>query len=239
MRNRWILAIALLTAVSPQTGSARDASAQPKRRVDQHLILSSATFLASHPDLRWRVDGIRAYDEGRMERAVAYLTRAARFADKPAQALLAEMHWNGVGVPVDRVDAYIWMDLAAERGYLPFLATRERYWRALSAEEQAAARVRGGAAYNEFGDDVAKPRLEDVLRRARRNVAGSRVGSVGPLEIKFPGPDGQWHSVSADEFFQREYWQPDKYWAWQDALWRNPPQGNVIIREIERVELDD
>ncbi len=60
--------------------------------------------------------------------------RAARYADKPSQAMIAQMLWNGDGVPVDRVMAYVWADLAAERGYPAFIATREKFWSELNAD---------------------------------------------------------------------------------------------------------
>lgn len=239
MKQEWIHTTLIAAALAVSPAVAGDGAARPKRTGDQQIILSSTSFLSSHPDLRWRLEGMRALDEGQPRRAIAYLKRAARYADKPAQALLAELHWDGTGTPQDRVEGYIWMDLAAERGYLPFLARREAYWRALDETQKAQVQQRGAEALAEFGDAAAKPRLETILRRASRNVAGSRVGFVGPMEIRIPGPGGEWHSVRGDEYYQREYWQPEKYWAWQDALWRDPKEGNVIIRPIERVDSSD
>ena len=71
-------------------------------------------FLAAHPDLRWRAEGVRA-----------------------SQAMIAAMYWDGTGVVRDRPIAYAWMDLAAERMYHDFLLYREAYWNALDAGERA------------------------------------------------------------------------------------------------------
>ena len=91
----------------------------------QYLI---RRFMQGHPDLSWRLRGREAYAAGDYARARDHFERAARFADKPSQAMLGEMHWNGVGGPRDRALGYAWMDVAAERFYEDFYVLRERYW---------------------------------------------------------------------------------------------------------------
>jgi len=102
-------------------------------------------FLAAHPDIRWRREGLHAFHHKRYDEALDCFRRAATYADKASMAMLAEMHWEGLGVPRDRPIAYAWMDLAAERMYPNFTILRERYWRELSKEEQEAAIERGQA----------------------------------------------------------------------------------------------
>ena len=126
-------------------------------------VMSSAGFLSAHPDLRWRAEGLDALEKDRAGEAFDYFKRAARYADKPSQAMVAEMLWTGTGVPADRPLAYAWMDVAAERAYIPFLAKREQYWNALSAAEQARALEIGAGIYDEYADTVAKERLERLL----------------------------------------------------------------------------
>jgi hypothetical protein len=46
------------------------------------------------PDLRWRQAGLLEMERGNEGLARAYLTRAAHYADKPAQAMLAELLWK-------------------------------------------------------------------------------------------------------------------------------------------------
>lgn len=60
-------------------------------------------FLSAHPDLRWRREGLHAYANKRYDEAMSYFLRAARYADKPAQAMIAQMYWNGVGIALTRV----------------------------------------------------------------------------------------------------------------------------------------
>lgn len=229
---RWTgaaLAGAIILATQPLHATER------KRDLNEELVLSSEGFMAAHPDMRWRVEGLNAFEAGRHEDAAAYFRRAARFADKPAQAMLAEMLWDGRGVERNRAQAYAWMDLAAERHYRPFLIQRERYWNALDAGERERALEFGRSLYAEFGDDVAKPRLERLLTRAKRNVTGSRVGNVGALTIMVPGPGGQWERISGEEYYSDKLWVPEQYWAWQDRTWKEPGTGRVDVLPAERV----
>ena len=227
--HRLWLPLLLLPAIA-------NAAPPPKESVNQNFVVNSEGFLAAHPDIRWRGEGMLALEAGNLELAAGYFQRAARFGDKPSQAMYADMLWRGEGVAQDRPRAYAWMDLAAERMYKPFLAKRELYWNQLDKAQQDAALEIGRAIYAEYGDDVAKPRLETLLRREGRNIAGSRTGSVGALQIRIPGPGGIWHTVSGEEYYARRFWEPAEYWAWTDQTWKDPPSGRVDVRPIEKVE---
>lgn len=194
-------------------------------------------FLAAHPDLRWRREGLHHYTHGRYAEAIAQFQRAAHFADKPAQAMVAEMHWEGRGVPVDRPLAYAWMDIAAERMYANFLILREKYWSQLTPAEQVESLQRGKALLAEFGDAVAKPRLEKVLKREGRHATGSRVGFVGALRIiPNTGPmAGMGLTLDGTEYYAKQYWQPDRYWELQDRVWKAPSTGRVDVGDVEVV----
>ena len=194
-------------------------------------------FLAAHPDIRWRREGLHAFHHKRYGEALDYFRRAARYADKASMAMLAEMHWKGLGVPADRPIGYVWMDLAAERLYANFTILRERYWRELSPEEQDAAIERGQALLAEYGDAAAKPRLERILRIEGRKVTGSRTGSVGFVSIiPMTGPAaGTQKVLRASDYYRREYWEPKQYWAWQDQVWQAPPREKVDVGEVETV----
>lgn len=220
---RLLMLVMCSAAVAVQAASP-DAKPDPR-------ILTSQGFLAHHPDMRWRLQGMEAYDQGLHKAAAGYFRLAARFADKPSQAMLAQMLWDGQGVEQDRALAYAWMDLAAERAYPVFLAKREQYWEALDAAERERALREGQAVYETYGDDVAKPRLERKLDRGRRNITGSRVGFVGALQIRIPGPGG-WIEIGGDDYYNETYWKPEKYWTWQDTTWKAPVTGRVDIGEI-------
>lgn len=227
---RAALAATLATAVCAGPALAGPAPSE----VNEELIVNTEAFLAAHPDLKWRAEATRAYKRGQYGTAARYLQRAAQFADKPSQAMYAEMLWNGRGMPMDRALAYAWMDLAAERGYIPFLVKREQYWNALDEAERERAVARGQAVYDEYGDAVAKPRhAEAMARSGPRGSTGSRVSAVGRLQVVLPDPTGNWNlatqrgTVSGDQYYRDRYWNPDEYWAWQDRLWRNTSPDQV------------
>ena len=224
-RTRIVTALLLALACAPL--AAQD-STDPTRRPQEGVVLTSEAFLGAHPDLKYRLMGLDWHGQQNWERALEDFRHAARFGDKPAQGMLGEMYWNGQGVAADRAVAYAWMDLAAERGYPVLLARRELYWNAMDEGERARALVVGLPMYDEFGDDVAKPRLERRLQQARRSVTGSRLGTVGALKIIIPTVDGN-VTVDGTAFWDEKYWEPEKYWHWQDHHWKKPPRGHVSV----------
>lgn len=196
------------------------------------LIVTSEGFLAGHPDMRWRRAAQQAEKRGRLADAITYYRRAARFADKPSQAMLAEAYWEGRGVAQDRALAYAWMDLAAERGFPFLIVKRETYWNALSEEERARALEVGAELYAEFGDEVAKPRTERAMRRERTQMTGSRTGFAGlKMDVWINGPEG-YTNVDASEYYAEKLWEPRAYWRWQDYEWRRAG-GTVEIGDLE------
>lgn len=204
--------------------------------------LMTEAFLAAHPDLRWRREGLHAYANGHYDQAYRHFLRAARYADKPAQAMLAEMHWKGIGVPQDREIGYAWMDLAAERLYSAFVVLREAYWQQLDPGQRTQAIERGQALLAEYGDVAAKPRMVKVLRR-HSGVTGGRVGFVGNLEIiPLTGPNatgipGGGLRIRGDDYYAPKYWQPERYFEWQDEAWDAIPRtGRVEVGDLERAD---
>ena len=193
--------------------------------------LMTEGFLSAHPDLRWRREGLHSYANQRYAEAMDYFLRAARYGDKPAQAMIAEMYWKGLGVPQDRELAYAWMDLAAERGYEGFASLRERYWSELTPAERESALHKGQATYAEYGDDMAQPRLERVLRREQRRATGSRTGFTGSLQIIVPGPEGS-VAIDGSKFYDKRFWDPVEYRAWHDAIWLKPRIGRVSVGDM-------
>ncbi|WP_372016930.1 SEL1-like repeat protein [Pseudoxanthomonas sp. 10H] len=235
---RSVLIVFLLGVAPPAlAGPAGAEEARTVPKVDPAIVMTEG-FLSAHPDLRWRADGLRAYEKKDYGRALSSFTRAASFADKPAQALVAGMYWDGIGVAQDRPLAYAWMDLAAERLYHDFVVFRERYWNALTEAEREQAVSRGKALYAQYGDDVAKPRQEAVLVQERRKVTGSRTGYLGPLTIiPMTGPlAGTGMTLSGEQYYADKYWEPRAYWQLHDAIWKAPINERVDVGDPEVVD---
>ena len=231
LRHALLLGLALACAAGPLIAAA---PAGPPPDPTNDPMLMTAGFLDSHQDIKYRMHGMTAYKAKRFEDAMRFFRRASFFADKPSQGMVAEMYWNGEGVPRDPVQAYIWMDLAAERGYVGFLGLRERYWQALTEAERARAVEEGQAVFARFGDAAAKPRYEHQLRIGRREMTGSRTGFNRGVSIEVPGPAGS-QSIPGTKFYDPRYWDAKKYWAWQDGVWKKPKIGRVTIGDIETV----
>ena len=233
MSNYRILAwqaFALSLLLLPAVGMAAKKAAPPDPADDRLLI--TAGFLDHHQDLKYRLLGLEAYKEKRFDKAMRFFRRASYFTDKPSQGMVAEMYWNGEGVPADRALAYAWMDLAAERGYTGFIGLREKYWKTLDEAERARATTEGQAIYARFGDDAAKPRYEAGLRRGKNNITGSRTGFNRGVRIEIPGPAGS-QMIEGSKFYDERYWNAKKYWAWQDQIWAKPRIGKVTVGELE------
>ena len=195
-------------------------------------LLITAGFLQHHQDLKYRALGMKAFDAGRFDDALRFFRRASFFADKPSQGMVAEMYWNGHGIPADRALAYAWMDLAAERGYAGFTGLREQYWNALTEAERTRALEQGQAVYARFGDDAAKPRYEAGLRRGKNDLTGSRAGFNRGVQLEVPGAAGS-QMIEGSKFYDERYWDAKKYWAWQDKLWMKPRIGKVSVGDVE------
>lgn len=217
------LALAALPAVA--------ADAPPPDPEDSPLLIT-AGFLDHHQDLKYRKYGMEAYKKGRYEDALRFFRRAGFFADKPSQGMVAEMYWKGQGTPRDPVQAYIWMDLAAERGYRGFLLLREQYWNGMDQAQRDRAVEDGQAVFARFGDAAAKPRYAHQLRIGRSQMTGSRTGFNRGVQIEIPGPEGS-QSIPGSKFYDERYWNAQKYWTWQDRLWMKPKIGSVTIGEID------
>ena len=150
----------------------------------QSFVLAVKKGTASRHAIR------EAYARGDYERARECFERAARFADKPSQAMLGEMHWEGLGGQRDRALGYAWMDLAAERYYEDFYLLRERYWSQLGAQEREQALRRGQPLLRKYGDDKAKRRLARILVRQRPDQLAIG-GFFGNLPIIPPSGAGR------------------------------------------------
>jgi len=228
MRSRALVLVFLL-AVPASNADAEGKLAAVDR--DDQAVLASKAFLDAHPDMKFRVEGFIAYDQGRFADARAHFARAAEFADKPSQAMLAEMAWKGIGQPQDRPLGYVWADLAAERGYRQFVAQREAYWSRLAPEERARALELGPGILATYGDASARQRLARHLQRARRAMISGRPRK--DVTVMVPGPYGMPTYLRGHDFYAPRFWEPRQYQAWVDALWKDPPVEHVEVGPVE------
>lgn len=233
LRGKLVWAGLLMAMVAlPVLGADKSAGGTDGR--DQR-VMSTRTFLDAHPDLKFRYEGWVAYEAGDYGRALEHFKTASRYADKASQAMIAEMSRQGRGMPVDRPIAYAWADLAAERGYPQFVRLREQYWRALDEAERERSIREGRLLLEEYGDAVARPRIDAFLAKAARRDYRSGVSVGKPREIRVVGPGGGMMSIPGHRFYAPKYWDPVQYQAWQDEIWNAPPKGEVDVGDVEQV----
>lgn len=210
-------------------------AAEPLKLVDASFMEVDAQMHSAkgHPNEEWRLNGLKSYLSGHYDEAVDRFERAAFYADKQSQHYLSLIFWHGQGVPKDPVKAYIWSDLAAERGNRRLLAIRENMWSQLTPQQQQQAVAEGAGFYDRFGDALAQPRAEAEIRRFSRDMTGSRVGyrnqsmdvlNSGPINGSFgnatPGMLAASVAVNGgttgDKFYAEDRVKLKAYWRAQD-----------------------
>ena len=230
------LPLILLVLLFPTiAASAQQPSGKPVATADPTTddVLVAGGFLEGHPDLRFRNDGLNSYANKEFTKAFEQFKRAAYYADKPSQAVVGEMYWDGIGVAQDRVLGLIWMDLAAERGYDFFSKKRDYYWNSLSEQDRTRALAQARSVHREYADEAAEPRLAAALRRERSKMTGSRVGSLATsVQIIVPG----YGSIDSTRFYDPQFWDPKQYRAWQDTYWTDLKVGRVTVGDAEKVQ---
>ncbi len=215
--------------------TTEDCRKKPAKPVPAEIMTDG--FFEAHPDLRWRSVGLGEYREGKYPEALNSFKHASSYADKFSQSMVAHMYWNGLGTEIDRALAYVWMDLAAERMYHDFLQQRELYWAMLDERQRADAVVRGQPIFEQYADRLAKPRMEEQLRKVRTAITGSRTGFVGVgLYVKPMTGPAAGEEIPGAIMYAPEYWEPQQYWCTQDSYWSKPQGGNVEVGSPVQVQ---
>jgi hypothetical protein len=188
----------------------------------------------NHPNELYRIYANKAAASGDWGDAARNFRLAAYHADKYSQHRLSMLYWHGVGVGTDRVEAYVWADLAAERGYPQFLAIREKMWSELTPQQQAEVPQRGRRIFGDYADVVAKPRVERAIAQGKRQMTGSRTGFDAGILISSVGSGNQLFSsiggINLKGMYDPSRVDPKKYWAFEDKVWR---EGMIQIGEIQ------
>jgi TPR repeat protein len=230
MRRQILTSVCIAAMAMSAMAQSHSSDVLPQARTMIFFELERAEAMAryGHPNEMWRYRALRALKLDQPSRALASFRNAARYGDKYSQHALSLMYWHGLGTAPDRVQAYVWSDLAAERGYRDLLLVREKMWMQLDAAQRALARSLGEENYARFGDEVAKPRLEWEMRKALASATGSRLGFAKD-RIAFVRLDGV--DISGRDFYAPERWRAQDYWRTQDAPWN----GRVIVLPLEQL----
>lgn len=246
--QRSLLRMAGLTVVLSLSAAAfaGDAEDDPLNdpEVQKTLRAMSDASTWYHPDLFGEFAGVKRYTNKSYDGAMKYFKVGAYYADKFSQLSIGLMYVNGEGRPKDLLTGYAWLDIAAERDYPDFVATRDRVKASLSPEELRRAQAIRDELASRYGDSVAKPRMEQQLRWGLEQMTGSRLGSdfgvlhisavdtpckgsvvVGGLAIPEAG-------CSSNDIYAESRWVPAKYFARRDSQWK----ATVTVGDIQSSE---
>ncbi len=231
------LALVVSLAASPVTLESGNEPLFPQVRELSDAQLDRAEALAryGHPNEMWRYRALRALKHDQPERAAEYFRQAGFYADKYSQHALSLLYWHGVGVERDRAQAYVWADLAAERGYRDLLVLREKMWMEMGAAQRSHALLVGEKMYASYGDAAAKPRMEQAMRRALASVTGSRLGATTDRVLVMTRNDfgkTTGAEISARDLYRPSRWNAKTYWQEQNRQW----DAKVIVLLPEPVD---
>ena len=220
----------MLTALSLAMQAHGEDDALKEPGVQRALSAMTNASTVGHPDLYGEFSGMRHYSRHEYKQALKYFEVGALYADKLSQLCLGLMYMNGEGVSKDPVTAYAWMDIAAERNYPDFVATRDTLKATLTPEQLAQAMALRGKLAEKYGDNVAKHRLGVQLHQAQMRLAGSLTGfDYGVSSIKTNPNCGPTLVVGGQEqpqigcggsVFAKAYWDPDLYFAARDREYK-------------------
>jgi len=245
------LGMALACSLAGWAALGSALAAEPLKLVDASFLEIDGQLKSAkgHPNEEARLNGLKAYQNGHFDEAIRHFERAASYADKHSQHYLSLIYWHGQGVAPDRLRAYIWSDLAAERGGRKLLAIREKMWAALTPEQQEQVPAQGVEFYAKYGDDTAKPRAEAEIRRFARGMTGSRVGyrqrmdiiQGGPINGAFGNAGPAMLAASAmavgtttgDQFYAEDRTKMSQYWRAQDSE-LDSGSGRVEVGPVSR-----
>lgn len=144
----------------------------------------------ARPGEHYFQEGVRAFQKKQYKFAIQMYQVAASWAYKPAEYNLAVMYARGQGVPVDLPRAMAWMMLAAERKEQRYVDAVQAIAAALKPEQVEQTNAILGELRKTYGDEVALRRARAQWAYVKSHMTGSRVGSVGHLDVGVPGGSG-------------------------------------------------
>ncbi len=184
-----------------------------------------------HPDQFGEYSGMIDLFDADYAGAMKYFKQGAYYADKLSQFEIGMMYLTGRGVKRNAPTACAWFVLADQRHYPVFTAMRNKVCEALTPAQRSHATAKLATLLPVYGDKVAKPRMADVLKRARSAMTGSQLGynqGVDVICFRYgliqPGCGG------VGNFWAPSRWDPKKYFAMRNAQWR----GTVSVGPLQQ-----
>jgi uncharacterized protein len=228
----------LSTAAGAQTAPPAGADDSGTKEV---LAAMSRTSTTGHPDLAGEFAGMQAFARGDFAAALKGFEQGARYGDKLSQLSIGLMYLNGQGVDKDPVTAFAWVAIAAERKYPRFLDTRDRIWADLDAQQREKGKALVEQLYGQYGDLVAKPRLEHAMHQSLADMTGTGLSYATGNNVVMIVPDqykkrctdttinGAPVSGCGENLQDKSRWDPKEYMKLRDGTWT----GTVTVGEVQ------
>ena len=241
-RLRYLgLALSIMASLAVAATEPNDDDPMKDPAVQKMLRAMNDASTWYHPDLFGEFAGVKRYVNKNYTDAMKYFEIGAYYADKFSQLSIGLMYVNGEGVPKDVLTGYAWIDIAAERDYPDFVATRDRVKASLTPDELQRAQVIRDKLALRYADKVAKPRMEVQLRQGREQMTGSHLGF--DQGVKHDSPKGTLCKGSlfiggitlpeagcgGDDIYAESRWKPEKYFARRDSQWK----ATVTVGDIK------
>lgn len=216
-----VLVVSVMALVLPAHASAQGAAAaKPKSATlsaPENVVFNSEVFMQSHPDLLFLRSALGYYRQKKFGKAFHDFDVAAMYGEKMAQAMMAEMLWNGQGVKQDRPRAYALMDIASERMTNPDLVRmREKFWSELTETERKAAVAHGDAVVRKYSDETAMKKLKMAFHADKSSRLRVSPGLLQTLIVG--GGEAGEMTMRADEFYDAKFWNPKEYLKIRDDV---------------------
>ncbi len=211
--------------------AADDPAKDPEVQKTLEAMRHASTWF--HPDLYGMTQGMLYYSAGKYDAAFKQFESGALYADKLSQLCLGLMYLNGDGVKKDPATGFAWLELAAERGYPQFVATRDEVGKTLNILQLERAKKIHENLAKRYADTVAKPRMAVQLRQGMMNITGSHTGFVnsGLVQVLTHRPHCEQALIiggrmvpqigcgAMNAFLAKDNWDPKQYFAARDREW--------------------
>jgi hypothetical protein len=212
--------------------------------VKRKLISMNNASTWFHPDLFGEFSAMRYYSNRDYRDARKYFEYGALYADKFSQLSLGLMYINGEGGQKDPVTGEAWLEVAAERNYPAFVATRDRFKSTLSPEQLKHAQQLRDELMVRYGDAIAKRRMTTQLQLGNMQITGSRLGAFGNImhfsakqgcsgTANFDGQSVPEAGCGGDGIYADSRWKPDLYFASRDAQWKATVTVGAITPDVK------
>jgi len=180
----------------------------------------------------------RAYERGLYLAAMEQYRIAAQWGDKFGQYNIGVMYLRGEGVDFDPVRGWAWLELAAERDYPQFVEPADELYAMLDEEQRQLGRaILEEELMPEYGDDVAVERAARRMERERRNMTGTRTGSLGMAAMLTVIDDSGTHM--GHEYYSEERWDYEQIIEAEQQFMTHWAQGRIDLQPMELIDDED